>query len=285
MFFFKPTHKNIFIQCVAVSFFGFFQSESSSSMLLLNLTSVVNKTNLIKYTFGKWKSSLPVKLTEGQTVYLANTDGTTTEVKINSVTNIDLLSNREEAESKILVYCKYMLRYSLRRLVLSSPDTDVLVICCFHISCCLTSLPEFWFKTGVGQKQRYIPVHNITASLRSSITKMLPVFHSITGCNSVNSFNGIGKIYAFKVQKEKKEKLIDLFEFGDNPTLDIQSEFVETCIWFVWQSDTSGINSLRYKFFTQKNKSAEKLPPTLDALILHFKRACFHMETSMPARA
>ena len=51
---------------------------------------------------------------------------------------------------------------------------------------------------------------------------MLPVFHSITGCDSVSSLNGIGKRSAFKFLKEKKEKLIDLF--GDNPTLDIQNE-------------------------------------------------------------
>ena len=51
-----------------------------------------NKTNLIKYTFGKWKSSFPANLTESQVVHLANADGTTTEVKKNAVTNIDLLS-------------------------------------------------------------------------------------------------------------------------------------------------------------------------------------------------
>ena len=100
-----------------------------------------------------------------------------------------------------------------------------------------------------------------------------------TGCDSVSSFNGIGKRSAFKILKEKKEKLIDLFEFGDNPILHIQSEFVETCISFVCslydKGDTCDINSLRYKFFTQKNKSAENLPPTLDALILHLKRACY----------
>ena len=81
-------------------------------------------------------------------------------------------------------------------------------------------------------------------------------------------------VTAFKVLKEEKEKLIDLFEFGDNPTLDVQSEFVETCISFVYslydKSDTCDINSLRYKFFTRKNKSAEKLPPAL-----HLKRACY----------
>ena len=63
------------------------------------------------------------------------------------------------------------------------------------------------------------------------------------------------------------------------PQLEIQSASIETCIHFVCplydKSDSHDINLLRYKLFTRHNKSAEKLPPTLDALILHLQRACY----------
>lgn len=239
-----------------------------------------NKTNVVNFVFDKWKTTLPIKLTETQVVYLANIDGTTTEVRKDAVTDIDLVSDHEEADSKMLVYCKYMLQHPLRRLIVSSPDTDVLVICCYHMTCCLSSLHHFWFKTGSGQKQRFLPIHDVNTKLGGTITKMLPAFHSITGCDSVSSFSGIGKRTAFNVLKQKKEQLLDLLDFGDSPVLDVQSEYTQACILFVCSlynkcGDRYDIDTIRYKCFTQKNKSPEKLPPTLDALVHHLKRACY----------
>ena len=60
-----------------------------------NLKKPQNKTNLIKYTFGKWKSSFAAKLTESQVVYLANADGTTTEVKKSAVTSYSCLITKK----------------------------------------------------------------------------------------------------------------------------------------------------------------------------------------------
>ena len=33
------------------------------------------------------------------------------------------------------------------------------------------------------------------------------------------------------------------------------------------------VNKLRYRMFTKKNLSGDRLPPTLDALVLHLRRA------------
>ena len=53
---------------------------------------------------------------------------------------VELKSDHEEADRKMLVYCKYLLSRPLSRIILSSSDTDVLVICCYHQTCCLTML-------------------------------------------------------------------------------------------------------------------------------------------------
>ena len=39
--------------------------------------------------------------------------------------------------------------------------------------------------------------------------------------------------------------------------------------------DSSDVNDLRYKMFTKKNKIGEKLPPTLDSLLMHLRQACY----------
>ena len=84
---------------------------------------------------------------------------------------------------------------------------------------------------------------------------------------------------AFAVLKENVNSLLTLFE--DTPTLDLQAECVEGAIRFVclFMNDkrfsTGDINDLRYKLFTKKGLTGEKLPPTLDALVLHLRRAAY----------
>ena len=54
-------------------------------------------------------------------------------------------------------------------------------------------LDELWFKTGVGKNIRFIAIHTLASKMGSSMCKILPVVHAISGCDSVSSFSGIGK--------------------------------------------------------------------------------------------
>ena len=44
-------------------------------------------------------------------------------------------------------------------IVIQSPDTDLLVLCVSHITG--IGCNELWLRTGVSDRQRYIPVHSI----------------------------------------------------------------------------------------------------------------------------
>ena len=67
-------------------------------------------------------------------------------------------------------------------------------------------------------------------------------------------------------------------DFGDNPCLSLEGDSVIACIRFVCSlydrslNDIVDISEARLRLFTQ-TLSGEKLPPTLDALALHLKRA------------
>lgn len=66
--------------------------------------------------------------------------------------------------------------------------------------------------------------------------------------------------------------------FGDSTSLSIADNHVKACIKFVCSLyDEShaeyNISYLRYKLFTQKNLSGEKLPPTLESLLFQHQRA------------
>ena len=54
-----------------------------------------------------------------------------------------------------------------------------------------TNISELWFAFGTGKYLRYIAVHQIAKSLRTKLA--LPIFHALTGCDTVFSFARIGK--------------------------------------------------------------------------------------------
>jgi hypothetical protein len=67
----------------------------------------------------------------------------------------------------------------------------------------MTNIDELWFQTGnitsVKDGRRFIPVHDLYNSLGAEMTNILPVAHSLTGCDTTSSFFGIGKktVYSF----------------------------------------------------------------------------------------
>ena len=243
------------------------------------LTNSTNKHHLIKYLFLKWRYSFNKKLSDNQVIYLADIDGSTIKVTQHGSTVLEFKSDHEEADTKMFAYGKYIVtEHPIRKMIISSPDTDVAVISCFQKSSHLESIDEMWLKSGVGDNKEYLPIHDIIDQLGFSVVQLLPAVHSITGCDSVSSLFGVGKKNAFETLKENSENLSEMRLFGDSPTLSIADDHVTACIKFVCSlydksREEYNINYLRYKLFTQKSLTGEKLPPTLNSLVFHLQRA------------
>ena len=102
-----------------------------------------------------------MKLNSSQCMLLCNLDGSTSKITCSSTEIIDLISDHEEADSKIFVYANYVAELeNINRIVIQSPDTDVKIIACHQQSSVLINLPKLWFKFGTGSKRRYIPFHD-----------------------------------------------------------------------------------------------------------------------------
>src|SRR6218665_835197 len=63
----------------------------------------------------------------------------------------------------------------------------------------LGNIKELWIDFGSGKHQRLIAVHDLCSQLSPEVCRNLPMFHSITGCDTVSAFSGIGKKGAWKV--------------------------------------------------------------------------------------
>ena len=101
-----------------------------------------------------------------------------------------MYSDHEEADTSLLLHVKQA-ESDFTRIVVQSPDTDVLVLCSSQFPS--LGCDKLWFHTGTRDKTRYISVHSINVSRGPSLCKALPGFHAPTGCDSMSSLYGIGK--------------------------------------------------------------------------------------------
>ena len=88
--------------------------------------------------------------------------------------------DHKEADTRMLLHAKHASR-DAQRVVIQSPDTDVLLLCVTHsdeIKC-----DELWICTGVKDYLCYIPAHKIAAGLVPFMCKVLPAFYALTGCS------------------------------------------------------------------------------------------------------
>ena len=161
-------------------------------------------------------------LKEGQKLYLAGSFKNPEMVKmivLNGITDwSDLSSTQEEADTRIVLHAlntdKFYRENKVKgRIVVKSPDTDVLVLL-IHYFPQMKSTCEVWFQTGmvtsIKDCWRYIPVPELCKSLNSVVCNTLPATHAITGCDTTSSFFGIGKRSMLKALKETPDQFSDL---------------------------------------------------------------------------
>jgi hypothetical protein len=115
----------------------------------------------------------------------------------NVISNLDIDKssidpcNHDEADSRLLLYNKQANDSGHQKVMISTVDSDELIISlfCFHTK----SLDELWVDFGVGRHERYISVHEIAALVGPGKCAVLPFWHAFSGCDTVSSFSGRGQ--------------------------------------------------------------------------------------------
>lgn len=176
---------------------------------------------------------------------------------------------------RLLLHAKYAAdTYPECHIVLQSPDTDVLVLSVAHFSD--INCAEFWFKTGMKDRLRYVPVHAASKELGEKMCHALPAFHAIIGCDSTSSLAGIGKKKGWQGLSCSEQHQDSLRLLGARRNL--SDNIVAKCEAFICdlypssRSKPRTTDELRYLLFCQKKQKNELLPPTSDSLLQHLKR-------------
>ena len=117
----------------------------------------------------------------------------------------------------MLLHVSHVAQHGHRQMLIRTADTDVVVLAVFAIN----HLPagcDLWLAFGTGKSFRYLAAHQIAASLGPEMSCALPMFHALTGCNTVSSFAGHGKKTAWSTWKSLPELTEDaLLKLADGP--------------------------------------------------------------------
>ena len=165
-----------------------------------------------------------------------------------------------------------------KKVCIKTVDTDVVVIA-ISVSRDLRG-EEIWVAFSSGKTFRYNAIHTISNSLGPLKSRLLPVFHAFTGCDTVSSFAGIGKKTAWDTWKAFPEISNAFLEMTDQPTtisresvLPLLERFV--VLMYDRTSEASGVNEARKVLFAHKGRKIDSIPPTQEALYQHAKRATY----------
>ncbi|KAK3740844.1 hypothetical protein QZH41_000596 [Actinostola sp. cb2023] len=158
-----------------------------------------NKINLSNFLCQEWCEIGQGELLPGQQLIVAGGFEDPTDAVMISSQHLDhvpeLRSDHEEADTRMILHAKHA-SSSKQRIVIQSPDTDVAVLATYSFQ--TIQCEELWFKTGVKDKVRFIPIHLVSEKLGVTICAALPGFHALTGCDSTSGLFRTGKKKAWK---------------------------------------------------------------------------------------
>ena len=135
----------------------------------------------IEWIIKSYKRSRPLFLSGG------NKDDITSCVMIanGKVSFQPLLKcDHEETDVRLLFYANHALKINnYKKLIIASPDTNVLVNVIDHFSCwMLNDLKEFWvLNPNKASQKQVIPVHKLVQKLDGEVFNVLPALHALTG--------------------------------------------------------------------------------------------------------
>ena len=245
------------------------------------LSSNENKNSLVTFIVPEWKkreyrSKILHKdlfVTDGSRTFIVNSQEVRDEVQLES--------NHEEADTRMLLHAKHA-SSNVGKMLISSPDTDVFIICS---SVNLLRDAELFFLTGVKSSRRVIDVDKISDDIyedlnsceisKDIVMKSLIGFHSFTGCDTISAFAGPGKVKPIKLML-KDEKYIKMFSrLGENTN--ISTEILDSLIEFVchmygWKVYDS-VDEICYSMYCQITCRCQHLPPCAEVLELHVMKA------------
>ena len=135
--------------------------------------------------------------------------------------------DHEEADTRLFLH----VQHARSKAIIKTVDTDVVIIaiCCFKD----LRIERLWIEFGCGSRTRFKPIHQVVSAMPHCdiIAPSLPLFHALTGCDTVPSMLGIGKKKAWTCWMRNVENFCQMFATLNWPVRLPQSINCKNLLW------------------------------------------------------
>ena len=133
-----------------------------------------------------------------------------------------------------------------------------------------------WVSFGLGKTFRFLAAHDIARALGPEKAQALPMFHALTGCDTVSCIAGHGKRTAWAVWTVLPEltQTLTLLSTAPDHINEDAMHTIERFITLLYDrtSTETDADKARRKLFAKKS-NVQLIPPTRAALKQHVRRA------------
>ncbi|CAB4025851.1 Hypothetical predicted protein [Paramuricea clavata] len=184
--------------------------------------------------------------------------------------------NHSEADTRILLHLAHAVQQGHTTTYVRTVDSDVVVIDSqvFRYARPIGALG--WFLNR--KKYCDIPVHVRHSNLGPSKSLALPLFQSLTGCDTTSQFLDCSKKTAWAACTSLSDLTDTLVSLTEDPTLFsidfVHMQRIERFVVLIYSKGcgVARVNEARHRLFTNGSRSLENLQPTQAALFQHVKR-------------
>jgi hypothetical protein len=188
--------------------------------------------------------------------------------------------SHEEADTRLVVHLHDALKAGCVTILIKTGDTDVVAILLGQLHR-LEHPEDIWIAFGSGKNERMLNLGVLGRALGPSMARAMPVFHALTGCDTVSAFRTRGKGRCMATWKKCPWVTEVFVNVADEPFQNVDTNSatfkqIEKFVCVLYGASSTpevNVNEVRRSLFGQRTQDLRLLPPTQDALLLHLKRA------------
>ena len=161
----------------------------------------------------------------------------------NKIVRESIPCHQEEADTRIFTHLKHAIEVDMiNSACVLANDSDIIVLSiAFFAELKTLGLNKLWVSFGIAKKRRWLPIHDLAASLGPKESKSLLYFHAFSGCDTVSGFRGKGKKSFFNTWKIFPEVTNTFCKLSQFPAIieedDIQQ--LEKCVVVLYDKSSS----------------------------------------------
>ena len=144
---------------------------------------------------------------------------------------------------------------------------------------CTFQVDEVWVTHGSGENVKNNPAHAVATSLGHDKASTLPMFHALTGSDTVSFINGRGKRMAWDMWRvfPKLTPVLRVLNASPKEITDDCVAVLERLVVLLYElmSNLVKVNEVRQELFSKRSTNLDSITHTRVLLDQHVKRAVF----------